>query len=193
MDESRKNYIREQAEIINQASEKYQLIHAMFALEKIFKDRRQAEYTQEYNALREKLINTTDFEEKKKINEQVKNLQVEGSRRIKILVEYIPQMKGNCARIVKTKGNVFMIYLPEEMKNIRDEDGTINFELLKNLRHLMAHELGHITLHSGSLDSMAVYQMEEKEEEAEYFAQQLIELRKQRNEEIHKNGNYQKI
>lgn len=83
--------------------------------------------------------------------------------------------------------------LPKVMENTRQKDGKINIERLGRLHKLMAHELGHIVLHSGVLNQNSEKINEGPEEEAALFADRLISLRKERNSEIYDNQNFQRI
>lgn len=79
------------------------------------------------------------------------------------------------------------------MENPRKEDGKINFDLLQRLRKLMAHELGHIVLHSWILSPCNEGINDGSEEEVECFANNLIGLRRDRNAEIYEDQYYEKI
>lgn len=194
LEEHRKDEILAKASEVNAASEKYQLIHATFAIEKLFKDKIQQTYAAEFSAIREELLEASDADKQQELMHRAKKLQKESTQKIRVIVEYLPQIKYGSARITKTENNNFQIILPKEMENIRKTDGTIDFEKLKDLRRLMAHELGHIMLHSGVLDEQNVKDVNDgSDEEADFFAETLIDLRKQRNLEIHEDSHYREI
>lgn len=196
LQQGERNRIEDIAKIVNTASEKYQLIHATFAIEKMFKDKMQEHYQKEYEAIRQQLLNEEDEDKREQLYQSANDLQKESNKKIKILIDYLPQIKDNSARITKTHSNTFLIMLPKSMENIRDDDGNIDFKKLAKLRHLMSHELGHIVLHSGVMD-FGINKLNDisndLEEEADCFAEHLIMLRKKRNEEIYKNKNFENI
>ena len=193
LDVEEKARIYKVAKKVNDASEKYQLIHAMFAIEKRHKENQKDRFSDVFEEIRNKLCQEIDDSEKEDLKKRVAEVRAESSKNAKITVDYLSQIKYGCARTVsKDYDDGFVIMLPQSMENIRDEYGNINFSELKKLRKLMAHELGHIMLHADSLKNCEKM-TDRQEEEADYFAKKLIELRKKRNEEIHKNNNYENI
>ena len=194
---ARTKAIEEFAMMVNKASEKYQLIHATFAIEKLFQEKMSRESNARVIELRNQLKEENDPERQKQIHLEAKELQKGEDKRIRILVNYISisQLPETSARIAKTPNNTFIISLPKSLENVRNPDGAINFEKIKQLRELMAHELGHIVLHTGifQLDGAPICVPGEEEEEAEFFAQRLLELRRERNSEIYNVGHYKKI
>ena len=142
-----------------------------------------------------------DSEYRQSLVQKAKALKKVAHRKINILVDYLPQIKDNSARITWIQNNTYMIVLPKSMESIRDADGKIDFKVLSALRKLMAHELGHVVLHAGIFDSpigdSKTYKQIEitdlTEQEAEIFAEKLISLRRARNEEIHQDDQYKNI
>lgn len=194
--------IQEMAVRVNEISEMYQLIHAMFAIEKMYRDNSGSQYRAKVREILDRLSNPAlSAEERENLVLEAKNLKENYSKKINILVDYIPQIQENSARITWTQNNTFMIVLPKSMESTRGEDGKINFKVLGALRKLMAHELGHIVLHSGLFDSPCDVQSGHKqieisavsEEEAELFASELISLRRDRNAEIYEDGRFKSI
>lgn len=192
----RKNEIKENATEVNLASEKYQFIHATFAIEKILEDKIQQNYKDEFDSIRQQIKDTSDSNQLQEILEKAKERQKVIAQRTKtrIYVEYISQLKYGNARINKSANNNFHILLPKEMENVRDINNEIDWGKLRDLRKLMAHELGHIDLHSGILDNLNIIDLNQgPDDEADYFADVLINLRKDRNQEIYKDGHYESI
>lgn len=194
MDQSRKKEILDLAEAVNSTSEEYQLVHAMFAIEMLFKDKQESIYTSKLNdvrnALRDPQLSSSDRDH---LMQKAKLSIEEAKRKARIVVQYIPHMKEGNGRITKTANNAFIIVLPESMQNTRGSDGKIDFERLRKLRELMAHELGHVALHSGVLSPCTEEINDGSEEEALLFAETLIELRRKRNAEIYANQHFQTI
>ena len=179
--------IEEFAAMVNKTSEKYQLIHATFAIEKLFQEKMSQEFNVKVAELRGQLREESDPERLREIHREAKELQKGEDKRIRILVQYISQLSETSARITQTPSNTFIISLPKSLENVRNIDGTIDFVKMKQLRELMAHELGHIALHTG------IFNLGEEEMEADCFAKRLIELRRERNSEIYNNNHYKTI
>ncbi|MBD5459252.1 MAG: hypothetical protein HDR27_11855 [Lachnospiraceae bacterium] len=90
-------------------------------------------------------------------------------------------------------------YEAELEKKIFDENGNYNYEVIQKIRQLMAHELGHLILHTDELlhidgtQGSKLITDEEKEEETDCFGKQLLHFRKERNEKIYRDGGAHKI
>lgn len=186
-------YIKNLASEVNKISEKYQLIHATFAIEKLIEDKLRKTVNTEIAAIRNQLTQETDKDVQDRLFKKVQELRTDVGSKVRIIVEYLPQITDDSARLTRSSRNTFLIFLPKSMENVRKSDGTIDFERMGRLRKLMAHELGHIVLHTGILCPKETLTDEEKESQAELFAVTLIELRKERNEEIYANAHYKEI
>ena len=185
MNEKQKSYISDLATQVDSFSEKYQVIHAAFAIEQILRDKKQEQHDQEIADLVREITLTTDRDKSEELIEQVKEKKKENNPNCRIIISYVTYLAPGCARTHRTANDTFFIGLPKSMECIRKPDNTIDFERLNSLRKLMAHELGHIILHSGILirDVVALTE-EEKEIEATYFAECLIKLRHMYNNEL---------
>ena len=186
-------YIKSLAAEVNKISEKYQLIHATFAIEKLIEDKLRETVNTEIAAIRNQLALETDKDVQDRLFKQVQELRTDVGSKVRIIVEYLSQIEDDSARLTRSSRNTFLIFLPKSMENVRKPDGTIDFERMGRLRKLMAHELGHIVLHTGILCPKETLTDKEKEAQAELFAVTLIELRKERNEEIYANAHYKEI
>lgn len=173
----RERVIENWATKIDNFSEKYQLSHAIVAIERLYKDKVQEDCAKLFNELRESIMNS-EGDSLADYRKQAMDLQKESTKRIHILIEYSDQIEANSSRTTRTKNDTFLISLPRSMANIRQTDGKIDFNLYTNLRKLMAHELGHVVLHSGFFDSTSSSKTKEEEEyEATFFAEKLLALR----------------
>lgn len=186
-------YIKNLAAEVNKISEKYQLIHATFAIEKLIEDKLRENVNAEIAEIRNQLALETDKDVQDRLFKQVQELKTDVGSKVRIIVEYLPQIEDDNARLTRSSRNTFLIFLPKSLENVRRSDGTIDFERMGRLRKLMAHELGHIILHTDILCPKEDLTDEEKETQAELFAVTLIELRKERNEEIYSNAHYKEI
>lgn len=182
--------VKEKAKAIDEESTMYHLSHAVLAcnvkLRGIFR-----EYTKEkLKELNATLIRAKELGEesaKKEALIAMGNLQKPGQ----VYVEYIQMAKdaGRSSRV----GNQLVIYLPLSLaKETINADGSYNPHAVKKLRKIMAHELGHIVLHTKELLSLSGTQgtkditREQEEHEACIFAKELLELREKRNSLLYK-------
>ncbi len=173
---------------INSFSEKYQLIHATVAVEKLYRNKLQDYFSSKYRDIREKIQVENDEDKLQELMNQALEIREESKRKIIISIEYSDKMLDNTGRVVQTPNNVFLISLPKSASSFRDENGEINFDRLGALRKLMAHELGHLILESELL-GLKKPSAEDKEEETEYFAEKLLEVRRMHSLELSKGDN----
>ena len=201
MNSLRKKEIRQKAKEVETVAERYQLIHATYACQSIIRDSITAHFKTHYDELKRKIeekanrgMNFDEEEkEKKELEEKLKN------NGFHIDVSYINTDPEDAARIVKIE-NAFVIYLSKAyLDNIFTSTGKRNYQVIQKIRSLMAHELGHLVLHTedllktDSLQGSKLIKAEEKEYEANYFRDELLEYRRQRNEEIQKDGGAAKL
>ena len=183
MDADRKKEIREKALEVSKGAERFQLIHATYAARGMIKEIVTDYYKKRYDSLsarvREKMdkgIDDVDAE-MKEFDAMVKQSSFH------IDVDYINTYDEDTARVVKIN-NAFVINLPKSLADrIFDKNGEYNYEVIHKIRGLMAHELGHLLLHTGDLlqidgtQGSKLITNDENELEARYFADELIELR----------------
>ena len=116
----------------------------------------------------------------------------------RIFVEYVNGMDKENARVVRLPdSNQMVISLPKKLLDeSRDPDGSPNIPGIKALRKRMAHELGHIALYLKELLAIDGLQgskllPEEAEKDVNIFAEELLRLRNERNEELSRLGGWQ--
>ena len=201
MDAKRKKEIRERAEEVENIAEHYQLMHATYACQSLIRESIIRHFTVQYKELKQKIeqkaVKGLSFENEEKIKKELEEkLRSNGFH---IDVAYINTEPENAARIVKIE-NAFVIYLSRSYAdNIFTSDGKRNYGVIQEIRQLMAHELGHLILHTDdllvtdSLQGSKLIQDVEKELEADYFRDELLEFRKKRNKEIQKDGGAAKL
>lgn len=114
--------------------------------------------------------------------------------RFHIVVTYKETHSEDAARVIKTE-TAFVINLSQDLKEkIFTESGDYNYNVIQKIRKLRAHEIGHLILHTNDLLNIEGTQGSklitdsEKEEEADFFGEQLLSLRKDRNKKIHLDG-----
>lgn len=196
MNAVQKKNITEKAREVTNISEKFQLIHATYACQSIIKELVIQNFSIKYEDLRkrieEKMSHKANYEaeleEKKRLDMLIRQ------KNFHIDVAYIETKTEDTARVIKID-NAFVINLSKELeKKILDKDGNYNYEVIQKIRQLMAHELGHLILHTDELlhidgtQGSKLITDEEKEEEANYFGEQLLHFRKERNEKIYRDG-----
>lgn len=198
LSEDKKLEIRNQAKRVNDISEEYQLIHACFAVEKIINEHINHLYQKKFEELRTSLLKEDlDGDSISQILQKKKELETEIIRkRINISIRYIDSLVGFNATTTRvgTYKNSFIISLPKELEHVRKPDGAFDYEKMRNLRKLMAHELGHILLHTDYINEDGIIDEDDnKEEESNYFADTILELRRQRNRAFYSDENYEKM
>ncbi|MBQ9361202.1 MAG: ImmA/IrrE family metallo-endopeptidase [Lachnospiraceae bacterium] len=196
MDGVRKAEIREKAGQIEKESERYQMIHATYACQSLIRDSVSEYFTKEYdgllNQVEERMSKGLDYDTQRKKMEELDQLR--RKQGFHVDVAYVDMNNEDSARVVKIE-NAFVIYLPKSLgDSIIKEDGDFDYDTIRRVRKLMSHEIGHLILHTedllridGTQGSKELLD-EDKEAEAEYFGQELINLRKERNRKITEDG-----
>jgi len=109
------------------------------------------------------------------------------SRKHQILIEYVPMDDPGGGRVINIDGKMIIMLPKKIIENIMDDNKKLLKESVDKVRKKMAHELGHIVLHtdlvpvydlvgSGKLDSL--------DWEAEVFAEELLSLYKDRDHRV---------
>lgn len=195
MDTGRKNEIKAKAKEINDFSEQFQLLHATHASQEFIKDIVREAYQEKLREVKKRIDEKTErnLDATKELKEKEDLERVIGENRFLIDVDYI-DVEPEIARVTKV-GKFFSIYLARSLKDsMKKEDGRLDYNVIRDIRELMAHELGHIVLHTkevlseeGTQGTLNIKDSE-KEQEAKLFADELLNLRRLRNEQIRKDG-----
>lgn len=196
MDTEREKEIKLKAGEVTEVSEQFQLIHATYACQTLIKKLVMDDLKQQYDELSKKI------EEKMQLGCDYKE-ELKEKQRLDILIQqkafhidvaYIETTTEDAARVIKID-NAFVINLSRSLANrIFDAKGEYNYDVIRKIRELMAHELGHLILHTSDLLQINSTQGSklivdsEKETEADYFGECLLELRKLRNEKLYQDG-----
>jgi len=188
--EKRKKEIIDRARKVYDISFDYHLTHAVFGGDKLLLlDLKGANET-EVAKLREDLRiatrgkNDTQIKElMDKIKELKNNLKY---RKYQILIDYIKMDDPDGGRAVKAN-NKLVISLPQKLtKDITDDEGRLQKDIVERVRDKMAHELGHIVLHTEQLpsDLEPGNKLDHLDWEAEIFAKELLRLYRERDHRI---------
>lgn len=195
MESGRQKYIEEQAEKISHDSEQFQLTHAMYACTARIKEDVMKHHKMRYDVLYDIIANKKRRKENLDIErEEFQELKIIINNKVfHIDVEYVGTGTDE-ARIVQTKSRLVISISRGSEGKIYNEDKSPNYGTIREIRKLMAHELGHIVLHTDELlenegtQGSKLITDEEKEAEANFFAEVLLALRKKRDDEIRKYG-----
>lgn len=149
----------------------YRLSHAVIACEKIIEKAFNDQLAQEEDSLKKSLKLAKDKKEADALTLQLENLK---SGRPHIFVDYL-NIPDSQARAVRAGSNLTIV-LPKSLVETNTRKSR------KELRKIMAHELGHIVLHTrmviehhktnGTLDLTG-----QNDDEANCFAKELLRLR----------------
>ncbi|MCM1106921.1 MAG: ImmA/IrrE family metallo-endopeptidase [Blautia sp.] len=196
MNAARKNDIRGKAEEINALSEQFQLIHATYASSEYIKDIVRGYYQKKLSELKTRisekisreLDTTQELLEKSELEDVIRR------NNYTVDIGYIDISDDNIARVIKS-GKSFTIYLASSLRDtITKPNGDFDYKVIGKIRKLMAHEIGHMVLHTkellledGTQGTLNIKDCE-KEEEAEFFGRELLELRRKRNKKIREDG-----
>lgn len=198
MNPDRERIILGKAEEITKKSEQFQLIHATYAARAMIKEIVKNYYKERYEDLsrrtKERLQKGLDVKselvEKKELDSKARESSFH------IDVEYIETKTEEMARVIKIE-NAFVINLPRSLaERVMDDDGNYNYETIQKIRGLMSHELGHLILHTDELlriqGTQGSLEIDDKELEAEasLFGDELIRLRRERNERFYRDRAY---
>ncbi|GHU25333.1 hypothetical protein FACS1894164_14330 [Spirochaetia bacterium] len=186
--------VRQIAEQVNDISMDYHLTHAVFACEKLL-EKTFKEYGQKnISELKEDLQLALRRKNKPEIERLLGEIYSLQFAKFHIFVDYVDNMATDAGRVIKA-GNNLIISLPKQLvANSKNDDGSYKPEALKKLREVMAHELGHIILHIKDILRIDGLQGskeldEEQEQEANWFANELLRLRLERNKKLFDSEN----
>lgn len=201
MDNKRKQDIKEKAKDINDRSEQFQMLHATYASQEYVKLIVRDFYKEKLAEIKSKIKEKAErgLSTDKELDQEEEEMELINQNRFAIDIVYMNVSDENVARVTKN-GKVFNILLAKSLKDkLHKSDGTLNYNVVKKIRELMSHELGHIVLHTkeilaedgtqGTLNIKA----DSQEEEACLFAEELLELRRKRNRRIREDGGADKL
>lgn len=181
--EERKKEIRARAKNVYDISFNYHLIHAVFGSDGLLiRDRMEANKEELVNlnkalvvAKREKdtVLEAELMAEAEKLKKKLK-------RKYHILIDYVTLSDLEGGRVIKIDDKL-IIELPKKLtSNIKDHDtGELQKEAVAAVREIMAHELGHIVLHTEEVpqgDLQGGAKLKHLDWEAEVFAKELLRL-----------------
>jgi hypothetical protein len=176
---------------VNTISLNYHLTHAVFACNQLLRE----EYRKTEREFSK--LNTALQDAYRKKDEKAKKAALEAIHLAKqkvryyIYVEYL-NVPAGVNRVVKTESQLILSLSNKLLENVCNKDGSFIGDGLKKLRWVTAHELGHALLHSNSLkpgETQGSIELDgAAEKEANIFANELLKLRRERNESLRKSG-----
>jgi len=184
-DKIREQEIKERARKVYEISFDYHLTHAVFGTDSFLHLDLRKTYKGKFSRLKEAmkkaakdrdatLIKTLTSEEKK-LDDELE------SKRQHILVDYIKMDDVEGGRVIKAEKKL-IISLPRKLtENMLDANGKLQKDAVAVIRKKMAHELGHIVLHTDQLpmDKTGSKGLDDREVldwEANVFAEELLHL-----------------
>jgi hypothetical protein len=183
--------IKSKAKEINDISLDYHLTHAVLACDKLLEEAFKTEGSKETNVIKDQLQKAYKENDLTKIKELLEKKKLLNLEKYHIFVDFI-DMDVEAGRVVKAE-NKFVVSLPKKLAdNARKGDSLFDQDNVQKLRRVMAHELGHIALHSGVLltieNTNGSKELRGKfEDEANCFADELLRLRDERNKRLFKD------
>ena len=196
-----KHEVHDEARRVNELSAKYHFSHAIDAVDVLLRERLKSHREIEVVQLRKNLEQFLDIEDEANAKDLHNQLQVINNSKshFHIYIEYCDLSDKKAARTIYSGGQL-IITLPQYLfKQSIDHKGTYTHHA-KELREIMAHEIGHCVLHSEDIvklkntqGSKNLHKDEQKEKEASWFAEKLLELRHLRNQKIKKDGTLNEI
>jgi hypothetical protein len=178
--------IKTKAADVNKISLDYHLTHAVFACDRLLADDFKKIGEVKTKNLNKELQDACRKNDVVAIEEVMKKTKALSVKKYRIFVDYI-DMSPESGRVVKADSKL-IISLPQKLAtDAKVEKGKVNSAGIKKLRQVMAHELGHIVLHTEALintDSLngSSDLKGDEENEADIFATELLRLRHERNE-----------
>lgn len=167
-------FIEAEATRLHEISSCYHLSHAVTGCEKMLEAIMEKAGSIEVDRLTKELLGTDDDDEIERI---IKEIDYISKNRSHIFVDYV-DFAPDCARALMINNNI-SISLPHCLQN---DKSTNNSQLL---RKLIAHEIGHIVLHTdkilGNESPRGTLSLEDDvlEKEADIFAQKILALRRE--------------
>lgn len=185
--------VHDKAAEVSHISLDYHFTHAVFACNKLLEDDFKKKRKRETSKLNEDLKKAYRKKEELKIKLLKNKIASLNLPKYRIFVDYVGFKDPDAARVVRTENQLIISLHKSLCDNTKNDDGSYDPTAVQKLRYLMAHELGHIVLHTDTLISTEGTQGSKKiveeedvaeklEREASWFAEELVRLRLERNE-----------
>jgi hypothetical protein len=193
--EKRKRGIKTRAGKVYNISFDYHLTHAVFGSDELLMDDLKETYKEKYEKIKNAISVATEKKNAnlvKKLDEKKRALDLEvESKKHHILIRYIDMSDSYGGRVL-SHDKKFIILLPNKLKeNIKDENNELTPKVVEDLREKMAHELGHIVIHSNLVpvgDQRGTGYLDPLDWEANVFAKELLHLYAKKDHRVsHKN------
>lgn len=109
------------------------------------------------------------------------------SRKHQILIEYVPMDDPDGGRVINIDEKMIIMLPKKIIEDIMDDDRRLQKEPVEKVRKKMAHELGHIVLHTDLVpryDLAGTGKLDTLDWEAEVFAEELLSLYKRKDHRV---------
>ena len=185
--------IHDKAAEVSRISLDYHFTHAVFACNKLLEDDFKRKRKKETSRLNDDLKKAYRKKEDSRVKLLKKKIASLNLPKYRIFVDYVGFKDPEAARVVRTENQLIISLHKSLCDNTKNADGSYDPSAVQKLRYIMAHELGHIILHTdellstegtqGSKDITGEEEVKERlEQEASCFAEELMRLRLERNE-----------
>jgi len=190
--EKRKTDIRARAKRVYDISFDYHLTHAVFGGDKLLITDSMDANKQRISDLKDTLRTAAREKNTALVDETMAKIgmleRTLKSRKHHILIDYVPMKDTDGGRVIKVDDKL-IISLPEALCENMMVDGKLQREPVEKIRQKMAHELGHIVLHTDQLperDLSGSYSpnLKNLDWEAEEFAAELLRLYKENDHRV---------
>lgn len=144
-------------EIIQKANEvhfesfNYHLTHAFLACDKLLEDESRKIGKEARKALNEKLELAYKEKDIPRATELMKEIHSYKTRKCRLFIDYVNMSDPDAGRVVNAE-NSLIITLPKKLAEAtRNDKGDLLEEPVQKYREILAHELGHVILHTEPL------------------------------------------
>jgi hypothetical protein len=191
--EARMAEIRATAKRVYDISFDYHLTHAVFGSDEFLVEKRITDKQKEIKKVNDELQAAVKVGDQNKVNTLMGRIELlKGMLRRKflIMIEYSSLMRDPEGGRVINNGKELIITLPKMiLKGLMDETGKLQKEPVMKLRKIMAHELGHIVLHTDIITGAQPLdgyreQLKNQEWEADVFGEELLRLYKEKDHHV---------
>lgn len=178
--------IKTKARQINEKSLNFHLPHAIFAVNAQLHDVFVTDAKARIAQLKDEIHKAQIAQDDKKIAQLYKEIGVLETPH-QVYVQFIDMVEDG-ARVTKLENSLVISLSQRLAEKSMNNKGEYNVAIVQKLRKIIAHELGHIVLHTkdvlnmGGLQGTKDIRGKDKEQEADIFANELLLLRHERNE-----------
>ncbi|GMO55861.1 MAG: hypothetical protein Ta2G_15400 [Termitinemataceae bacterium] len=186
--------VEQKAYEVHEISLKYHLSNIAFACNMVNRDVYEEMNSIKQTELKRELKTAAKSGNKERIGKLLEQKEMLESIRNHVVIDYV-KMAEDAGRATVVEGYI-VISLPISLSvALYETNGNFNVSSAKKIRTIMAHELGHIILHTklllgneGTQGTLDLSKDPQREQEAIWFADMILKLRWERIEKLHQLG-----